>query len=99
MQLRPDESSQLGLVAQFSKVKRARKELETMVDTLSPSAKNVGLLLLGTKSVSLKNEEREMAKAYEAWHNANVRIGARRARSIATVRKRRINLEKPFKTG
>ena len=97
MQLKPEESSQLGLVAQFSKVKRAREELKTMVDKLSPSAKNVGLLLLGTESVSLKKEERKMAQAYEAWHHANVRIGTRRARSVATVRKRRVNLEKPFK--
>jgi hypothetical protein len=45
MQLNPEESSKLGLVAQFSKLARARQELEEMVNTLSPGARNVGLIL------------------------------------------------------
>lgn len=88
MELNPEESSKLGLIAQFSKLTRARKELEEMVRTLRPSARNVGLILLGKEPESVKPGERETARAYEAWQGANARIGSRRAQTLAaTVRR------------
>ena len=86
MELNPEESSVLGLVARFSKLTRARKELEELVGSLRPPVRNIGLILLGEDVAAAKPDERQTAKAYEEGREANRRIASRR-RAVAGPRR------------
>jgi hypothetical protein len=88
MQLKPEESSALGLIVQFSRVKRAKPDLQAMLERLGPDAKKVGKILLGENPASFSKTVRETARAFQSWHKANVRIGNRRSqRTPATARR------------
>jgi hypothetical protein len=89
MELKPEESSALGLMAQFSKVPRARPDLETMLIRLGSDAQKVGKILLGESPDSFSENVRATARAYQAWHQANLRIGSRRVQRASTARRSR----------
>jgi hypothetical protein len=99
MELKPEESSALGLIAQFSRVKRAQPELQTMLERLGPDAQKVGRILLGENSQLFSPSVRETARAFQAWHQANVRIGNRRSQRTSATARRRTRLGRSSATG
>jgi hypothetical protein len=89
MELKREEASKLGLIAQFSKLKRAARELEEMKESLGQKAKNVAEILLGAAPAEFSEEEQRVAESYQGWHAANVNIGNRRNASSGGRREMR----------